>query len=112
MINIKDLNQFTGTENYHRFSAISRSVLTDGAKYVAEQGNFWLFDAVDSHLITKRQHLKDYLAVAKFNGKELRIENGDGKLVAKQEISNDQIKGDIFAQFDGSRWVYLLPSEY
>jgi hypothetical protein len=44
---LSDLNQFTGSENWHRHG-INRNVLfTDGAKYVADEGGaYWLLDAI------------------------------------------------------------------
>lgn len=59
-----DLNHFTGTEQYKRWSILfQRMVLTDGAHYVAEKaGAFWLMDAIASHqpkiLKNKDQRLK------------------------------------------------------
>ena len=45
------LNQFIGTEKYTRWSALSNSVLTDGALYVADTaGAYWLFDSIQAHL--------------------------------------------------------------
>lgn len=47
------LNQFYGTECYHRFSVLFRNlVLTDGAKYLADECQcYWLFDIIGSILI-------------------------------------------------------------
>ena len=46
-----DLNNFTGTEAYYRWTPLSKSVLTDGTKYVAEKLQaYWLFDAIASHI--------------------------------------------------------------
>ena len=43
------LSHFTGTEKYHRISR--RHLLTDGAKYLAEEAQcFWMMDAIASHL--------------------------------------------------------------
>ena len=46
---------FSGTENYHRLSPLfSNVVLTDGAKYVADNGGgggaYWLLEAIASHI--------------------------------------------------------------
>ena len=54
MLKPHELAQFTGTQDYTRWSALfPRMVLTDGAKYVAEngggQGAYWLMDAIASH---------------------------------------------------------------
>ncbi|MDP2842135.1 MAG: hypothetical protein Q8O06_00670 [Acetobacterium sp.] len=45
-----NLSGFTGTENYHAFSALFRKVvLTDGAHYLAQTaGAFWLMDIIGS----------------------------------------------------------------
>ena len=42
---------FTGTERYHRFSALFRRfLLTDGAKWLADNAEcYWLFDAIASY---------------------------------------------------------------
>ena len=48
-INLNDLAQFTGTGAYYRISR--KHVLTDGTRYLAEQGGcFWMMDAIASHL--------------------------------------------------------------
>ncbi len=46
-----DLRQFSGTENYYRWSILfPRMVLTDGTKYLADVGQcYWLMDAIASH---------------------------------------------------------------
>lgn len=53
-INVTDLRQFTGTEKWHRWSKLfPNMLLTDGAKYVAENGGkhgaYWLMDAIASY---------------------------------------------------------------
>lgn len=50
MIDEKVLGNFTGTENWHKYSAIMPKVLlTDGALYVANEGGaFWLMDIIGS----------------------------------------------------------------
>lgn len=50
MINPDDLNRFTGTEQWHRFNSMMRDcLLTDGAKYVADEaGAYWLMDIIGS----------------------------------------------------------------
>lgn len=45
-----DLNQFTGTEQYHRFSSLSKLVMTDGVKYLCDKaGSYWLMDVISSY---------------------------------------------------------------
>jgi hypothetical protein len=46
---LSNLAQFTGTTQYYQITA--RTVLTDGAKYLADAaGCYWLMDAIASHL--------------------------------------------------------------
>jgi hypothetical protein len=54
MLNASTLNQFYGTEQWHRWSPLfPNGYLTDGALYVAEHGgvsgSFWLMDAIGSY---------------------------------------------------------------
>ena len=60
------LDHFTGTEAYHRWSLLfPRMVLTDGAKFVAENGGtngaYRLADAIASHQprVMKDPELRD-----------------------------------------------------
>ena len=53
-----ELNNYNGTERYHRCCIFSRMVCTDGVKRMAELcGAFWLLDLIASHqsAIAKRQ---------------------------------------------------------
>lgn len=44
------LDQFTGTESYHRWSTLFPNiVLTDGAHFVAENGAYWIMDIIGSY---------------------------------------------------------------
>ena len=53
---LAQLNNFTGTEKYHRFSSLFPNILlTDGANHLANQANcFWLMD-----IIASVQHLSN-----------------------------------------------------
>lgn len=55
---LRDLDQFCGTTEYHRWSALFRNcVLTDGTHYLCEHaGCYWLADAIASHQPTLRRH--------------------------------------------------------
>ena len=115
-----ELAQFTGTEEYHRFSPLFRNVLlTDGAKYLAEEcGAYWLMDVIASHLPS----VKDHFAIAiltKTEGDKAFFTLQDDvpfkTLFAHQTIKFtdfplDEIK--LYVIRDGEHWVILLPSEY
>lgn len=58
-----ELNQFTGTEAYYRFSPLSNLKLTDGVKYLCEKANsYWLMDIIASYQsqCNKDEMLKEF----------------------------------------------------
>jgi hypothetical protein len=110
------LSQFTGTERYYRIS--SRHLLTDGAKYLAEEADcFWMMDAVASHL--SEIGTDDWFVLVRVTVQGTRAtmvyEDGNGKEHARQDIPftdfplSDQT---LYACWDGENWVIMLPSEY
>lgn len=129
-----NLSQFTGTENYHRYSLIFRNVvLTDGAKYLAENaGAFWLMDSIASYL----SGYKDVFASAKMvrvlkprpkgygisiNKAEMTeswhftLDDGNGNVFCTQDIAYSDFPLDeitLFAAKQEALWVIMLPSEY
>jgi hypothetical protein len=118
-----DLQQFYGTENLVRWSPISRSVLTDGAHYLAENaGAYWLFDAIDSHLTTKGLTSQTEFTVINLrrlsttaDDFQLTLDDGNGNVFADQYIPYSdfplaEIK--LFAIYNGSGWTHMLPTEY
>jgi len=47
---LSGMEQCTGTETYHKFSILSKLVLTDGVKYLCEKaGAYWLMDVIASY---------------------------------------------------------------
>ena len=116
-----ELAQFTGTEEYHRFSPLFRNVLlTDGALYLAEEcGAYWFMDVIASHLPSVTE---DHFAVAiltKTEGDKAFFTLQDDvpfkAMFAHQSIEFtdfplDEIK--LYVIRDGGHWVILLPSEY
>jgi hypothetical protein len=133
MLNPTTLNQFTGTEGYHRWSVLfPNMLLTDGAMYVAENGGqsgaYWLMDAIASHQPALRKHkdtrLQDmqfwFLKVSpdKKAVLECWADTGEGEkpvVVQKIEYSDfdlPEIKLYVGPVEEGGRRVILLPSEY
>lgn len=84
-----NLNQFYGTDAYHRFSPVARNfVLTDGAKYLADAaGAYWLMDAIASHF-PKYKNEDFVVACLKRtpNNWKLRITDGNDTQLAAQII--------------------------
>ena len=110
------LNQFTGTAKYYRISR--RHLLTEGAKYLAEQAAcFWLMDAIASHLV--EIGTAEWFVVVKTSIKRTKAvmvyEDGNGNELARQEIPYTDLPLDqisLYACWDGEHWVIMLPSEY
>ena len=113
------LRQFTGTEAWHRH--LPGVLLTDGAKYLAEEcGAYWLMDVIGSHLpsvpkdetFTVAQLTVNPMNKAFFT---LADDSPATKIYANQSISYtdfplDEVKLYVIREGDG--WVILLPSEY
>ena len=109
---------FYGTEGYHRLHP--NMVLTDGAKYLAEEaGCFWLYDVVWSVLNKPNVRNEDFLVV-KIRLEEkpqavVRIEDGNDNLLYKQVIPYTDFPMALYTfyiQYNGDFWVVLLTSEY
>lgn len=117
------LRQFYASENLTRWNPLTRSVLSDGALYLAENaGAYWLFDAIDSHLTSRGVTDETEFTVARLrrlsptgDDAELTLDDGNGTIYATQYIGYTdfpmpEIK--LFASFNGTGWTHLLPSEY
>ena len=115
-----NLTHFTGSESLMRWTPITRSVLSEGAHYVASKGGaFWLFDAIDSHLTTTGLNHKTEFTVARLtvtDGKaELVLDDGNGQVWARQSIEYTDFELPEFktyAVWNGTSWTHMLPSEY
>ena len=120
----KEMSMFTGTEAYHRWSPLSKGVLTDGCKYVAEQLQaHWLFDAIASHIdFGDLPDLNMYFSTLTIFNKTgtLSIEDGNGRELALQnfeytEFPLTEIKiwsVSTATEQSGKFFVHMLPSEY
>ena len=110
------LSQFTGTGAYYKISR--KHVLTDGTKYLAEQGAcFWMMDAIASHLceigtadwfVLVRVHVTEGRAV-------MIYEDGNDREHARQEIPYTDFPLDsvtLYACWDQEHWIIMLPGEY
>ena len=106
------LDQFTGTEKYHKVSPLYPFVLTDGVRYLADEGKaWWLLDAIASY--RKREPFQVWsLDVAPDKTALLLMrEDKDAPILVKQHIEYTDFPLDRVEVWviDG---VALLPSEY
>ena len=112
----RNLCQFIGTEEWHKFSPLSKLLLTDGAKYLADVcGAFWFMDIIAS--IQKNPNVaKQDMQVCKLvknktgNGAMFIAEDGNDNVLYKQEIpfTDCPLAEMVVWVMNG---VILLPSE-
>jgi hypothetical protein len=115
----KNLAQFTGSLNHHRFSPLSKSALTDGSKFVADQLQaYWLFDAIASH-IDYGNLAKQDLYCSKLSksdhGYKLEIQDGDYNVLASQSFEYTDFPLDSIEIWTGRAdgyHVHYLPTEH
>ena len=125
------LDQFTGTDGYVRWSPLfRRMVLTDGAKFVADNGGgngaYWLMDAIASHQpkALKNEMLRDIqfwtLEVKEKDGRKsavltCRVDSGEKPTITQKiEYTDfDLPKIDLWVEpLDENTYVILLPNEH
>ena len=113
------VSQFTGSTNHHQFSVLSKSALTDGAKFVADELHaYWLFDAIASHIdfgMAKQHDMYFSSLTVKDKGAKLVIDDGNGNVLASQDFNFttfplDEIK--IWSAKANGYYVHYLPSEH
>jgi len=115
-IELANLGQFTGTQQYFQSNAFTDKIIhTEGVQYLAQNGAGWLIDAIVSHYITNGKIRKEeFLAIKlEVSGSSaiLRFEDGNDNLIAKQVIGFTDFPepGVTLYMTDN---VILLPSEY
>ena len=111
------LAQFSGTEEYHKFSPLSRLVATDGVKWLAESAEaYWLLDAIASYQqkCSKDAMLRDFQAwtlTVKDGTATLKCERDTGdKKPIRQEIEYTDFPLDEVKLYV-ENGVVMLPNE-
>ena len=111
------LRQFTGPQQYARLTRTV--VLTEGALYLAEQGQcFWLFDLYASHLSAINSDKDGFtcLKLSRANtSASVIIDDGNGRVLAKQNIEYTDFPLSaisLYGCWSGDFWVVMLTSEY
>ena len=115
-LTLKDLNQFTGTEQYHRIGLFSQTNLTDGVIYVMQNGYSWfitdMLSVVYCEPKIKEQEFLCFKLKIDLEKKTARatITDGDDNILYKQdyEYTNAQIELNLFL----TNGVLLLDNEY
>jgi hypothetical protein len=113
-----DLKQFTGTDEYHRWSVLFPNILlTDGAKYLAEKaGAYWLMDLIGSWQQNITGTDFQVWRLTKTGDKAVVVcDNGNGYILARQHISYTDFPLDevnLYAVQGMGDLVIMLPGEY
>lgn len=115
------LQQFTGTEQYHRYGSFN---LTDGIKYLADFAQcYWLLDIIQSHkfhitkepfviiILEKNENVSFTFYAYKDWDSGLSHEEQKEELIVKQEIPSSDFPLD-FIQLYVIDKVILLTTEY
>ena len=112
------LNEFTGSMYFTRWSPITKSVLTEGTHYVAETaGAYWLFDSIQSYL---DQHQADWaqttMVVHDDDSATLTMTNGNDDPLSEWKIPFTDFpepKIKIWSvRNELNAHTHMLPSEY
>ena len=108
------LSQFTGTESYYKY--VGGTMLTDGAKYLADEGQcYWLLDIIASLKLVPECEGEEFMSCT-----FTKNENGGGTFVADDGNENVLYTQEIeFTDFPEDEInlffidnIILLPSEY
>lgn len=119
-----ELDQFTGTMQWHKINPHYPVLATDGIKYMADKcGAWWLLDEVWLQLHAQKAFQKDHMWVVEFTCRDnrgmIKIHNGqEGKArinlkdipIHFTDFPLDSIK--FWAHQQGKGCIFLLPSEY
>jgi len=115
-LELKRLGEFTGTENWYKTTG--GILITDGVKYICDNGYAWFVDDAIAVIITHpkiREYLKkeDFLVIKlrlKDSTADMTIEDGRGRVLYKQHYEYTDAKRDLDLFYSGG--VLCLPSEY
>ncbi len=114
------LGYYTGTERYYRHRCGLEVLLTEGAKFLADQaGAYWLMDIIASTIPYFQQDTfvcVDFVREAQGEGATITVTDGNGKTHYRQEIPYTDfpfLNFRLFVAVDGyhERYVVMLPSE-
>jgi len=111
----KELDNFTGTQAYHRCSIVSNYLCTDGTKHLAEKANaFWLIDAIASY--QRKEPFQVWTLVVKSGKGTLTMveDTGQPELVKQILTYTDFPEGtiQIWVAPQDENMIMMLPSEY
>lgn len=128
---VADLGRFRGTKYYHRWSALTSSVMTDGAHFVAQKAQcFWLFDEIDA-MVRRHANENGLCFDNRFVGFKITVDLDTGQTEIKMDNGNYKLLDELTIEFStfplarfelwsvwtkaiggNGAWVHMLPGEY
>lgn len=117
-----DLANFTGSTTWWRLP--TGVLLTDGAKFVAENGCAWVIDLIESHQLTAKVKAEEmqFWTIRKHDDNSATAtctdggkDGGEPKALTSQKIlyTDMPVKElKLYRIDDGEHRIILLPSEY
>lgn len=111
-LKLENLEMFIGTQNYYKFHF--GTVITDGVKYVCDNGYYWFVS--DAVIALKQKYLdkqSDFLVIQlklKDGEADLIIEDGNGNKLYSQHYLYTDAERELKLYFVND--VVMLPSEY
>ena len=114
-LDLEDLDNFTGTEQYHKISLYPNVNLTDGIAYVMDNGYSWFITDMLAVVRTKEEIMnEDFLSIKLVINKDktatAKITDGNDKVLYKQEYKWTNGKKDLNLFFTND--VLMLSQEY
>jgi len=111
-LELRSLEMFTGTQSYYKFHF--GTLITDGVKYVCDNGYYWFVsDAVIAIKMKKLDKKHDFLVIQlklKDGEADMIIEDGDGNELYSQHYAFTDAKRELKLYFVDN--VVMLPTEY
>lgn len=120
MFTLKELEQFIGTEYYYRHF-IPFVLLTEGTKYIYENGAAWLIDKIASLQLEKNiSKIIKQNWILETNKREhsavLKMTTGNDNLIYSERINYTDFPVDgaftILADLSGGKRIIFLLTEY
>jgi hypothetical protein len=121
-IDLAQLDQFTGTENWYRHSMLRGVTFTDGVKYLADKaGAYWLIDQIafaqKDRSLTDQTFQVWHLTVNADKSADLKTEDGNYNVIRETRIPFTDFPTDkitLWVEDGGPELgrVILLPSEH
>jgi hypothetical protein len=112
-LSLSELSNFIGTEEYHSLKPLFTTNVTDGVKYVMDNGYSWFVTDMVAVIETKLKGKDVFFSVklkVKNKSAVATVEDGNGKIYHRQEYKYTDAKRDLVLYWDNG--VLMVSGEY